>query len=380
MRRSTIQTILFGMAVLMGSHSIAAEESNSPSQARRILYNLDGCSCMFYKKNVYAPCAITTADLRAIVDELTQPGSQVDTLLVCVNAQVLYYPSKVGTMIGSVMSAEERNESPPHVQRWINNLEGFYARGVDPYAVILAEAKKRGLETIVSYRMNDAHGNNFLLGTFYQQHPEYRLGAGLNFGQEAVREYTFRILEEIVQRYDCDGIELDFNRFPTFFSDHTSEERIAMTNGLVERVHEMIGRESERRNRPMVLSARVPTSYEQCREIGLDPVIWTSQGWLDFLTVSEFLHVRYDLPVKPWKERISGVPVYASIECTEGSALEQCLTAEKYARAARHLWDDGADGIYLFNFFTTREWHEQSFEPPFEVLKELGDRQKLADR
>ncbi len=74
MRRSTIQTILFGMAVLLGSHSIAAEESNSPSQARRILYNLDGCSCIFYKKNVYAPCAITTADLRAIVDELTQPG------------------------------------------------------------------------------------------------------------------------------------------------------------------------------------------------------------------------------------------------------------------------------------------------------------------
>ncbi len=74
-------------------------------------------------------------------------------------------------MIGSVMSAKERNESPPHVQRWINNLEGFYARGVDPYAVILAEAKKRGLETIVSYRMNDAHGNNFLLGTFYQRHP-----------------------------------------------------------------------------------------------------------------------------------------------------------------------------------------------------------------
>ena len=87
-----------------------------------------------------------------------------------------------------------------------------------------------------------------------------------------------------------------------------------------------------------------------------------------------------DLPVKPWKERISGVPVYTSIECTEGSALEQCLTAEKYARAARHLWDDGADGIYLFNFFTTREWHEQSFEPTFEVLKELGDRQKLPAR
>ena len=91
----------------------------------------------------------------------------------------------------------------------------------------------------------------------------------------------------------------------------------------------------------------------------------------------EFLFVRYDLPVKPWKELIQQVPVYASIECTEGKKLEQCLTAEKYRRAARHLWNDGADGIYLFNFFTTREWDDQSFEPPFEVLRELGDPKTL---
>jgi len=359
------------------SNCSMAEEQRAPQKTRRILYNCDGCSCMFYKKDVYTPSEITQDDLRAITDELKQPESQVDTFLLCVNAQVLFYPSKVGTMIGSVMSADDRKGLPAHVQQWIVNLEGFHASGVDPYAVILAEAKKRGLETLISYRMNDAHGNNFLLSAFHHEHPEYRLNGGLEFGQEPVRDYTFRIIEEIAQRYDCDGIELDFNRFPTYFSGGESEERIATINSLVERIRTMIEGESKRRNRRLVLAARVPTSYQQCQEIGLDPVAWANEGWIDFLTVSEFLFVRYDLPVKPWTEKVQPVPVYASIECTEGSKLEQCLTAEKYRRASRHLWSDGADGIYLFNFFTTREWHDQSFEPPFEVLEELGSLKTL---
>jgi len=32
---------------------------------------------------------------------------------------------------------------------------------------------------------------------------------------------------------------------------------------------------------------------------------------------------------------------------------------------------------YLFNFFTTRENGKDAFEPPFEVLKDLGDRKRL---
>ena len=47
---------------------------------------------------------------------------------------------------------------------------------------------------------------------------------------------------------------------------------------------------------------------------------------------------------------------------------------ETYRRIARELWDAGADGIMLFNFFTTREYGAESWEPPFEVLRELGDR------
>ena len=174
-------------------------------------------------------------------------------------------------------------------QQRFRNVEAMFARGVNPYARLLAEAKNRGLEALLSYRMNDAHGMAFLHCKLCREHPEYRLGAGLDFGHEAVRDYTFRIIEEAVRRYDCDGIELDFNRFPAFFQAGTSEERIAKINSLVERIRTMIDRESKRRNKPLVLAARVPSDYRQCRTIGCDPAVWAKSGWINFLTVSEFL-------------------------------------------------------------------------------------------
>lgn len=396
MNRMRTIVLLVGVIAAVGPHEQfcgAAEPAAPATRQRRILYNNDGSSPMFLKKGTYKPGPVSEQDLRAIVDELTQPGSQVDTLILNVNAQITFYPSKVGTMIGSLLTPEERKNPKIFYQEILNqligNLESFFSRGVDPYALILARAKEQpGLEALISFRMNDAHEGGVESPNrckLWLDHPEYRLdggysrGFGLDFGYEEVREYTYRVIEEAVQRYDCDGIELDFNRFPTFFKEGEggSAKHVAAINQLVQRVRQLTIEEGKKRNKHLILAVRVPTSYDYCLQNGLDPVEWANQGWIDFLTVSEFLFVRYDLPIAPWKKLIKNIPVYGSIECAEGNPFESCLTPDKYRRAARHLWADGADGVYLFNFFTTREWKEQGFEPPFEVLTELGDPTKL---
>ena len=80
---------------------------------------------------------------------------------------------------------------------------------------------------MLTFRMNDDHGNEFLRTQFLVDHPDWRLGTkqyqgkgAMDFARDEVREYTFRLIEEAVRRYDSDGIELDFNRFPVFF-DHS---------------------------------------------------------------------------------------------------------------------------------------------------------------
>ena len=45
-----------------------------------------------------------------------------------------------------------------------------------------------------------------------------------------------------------------------------------------------------------------------------------------------------------------------------------------------YLVEQGAaDGVYLFNFFTTREHGAESWEPPFGVLRTLGSSPEEAD-
>jgi hypothetical protein len=79
---------------------------------------------------------------------------------------------------------------------------------------------------------------------------------------------------------------------------------------------------------------------------------------------------RGDLPIALWKKAITTVPVYGGIECTKGSGKKN-LTADEYRHAAAELGRAGADGVYLFNFFTSREGGEAAYEPPFEVLHNL---------
>jgi len=368
--------LLFGLPV-----SVLA--GGASQRERRILYNFDGDSCMWTRAGSKEPVAINVDDLKKLIDEIAYDGSQVDTMLVCISAQVMYYPTTVGTMRGTLTAPEERGKWRASEQQRFKNMERLFNAGIDPYATMLAEAQKRGLEALLTFRMNDAHGNDFLRTKFWEDHPEFRLkGGALDFGHEEVREYVFRLIDEAVQRYDCDGIELDFQRFPTYFADGTSEDWVTKINSLVERVRKMVNAVGKERGRKLLLAARIPSdygksppSYEKSLEIGCDPVAWARNDWVDFLVVTEFYIQRYDLPIAPWKALITKVPVYGSIECTEaGSGIENWLTAEKYRRAAKHLWADGADGIYLFNFFTCREKGEVAREPPFEVLAEIGDR------
>jgi hypothetical protein len=367
------------------STSAPATANQKTLRTRRALYNFDGDSCLFTKAGGKGPVAINVDDVKRLIEEVAYEGSCVDTVLVCVNAQVIYYPTKVGTMRGALSTSEERAAWPASEKQRFANLKTFFEDGVDPYAVMLSEARLRGREALLTFRMNDDHGNDFLRTQFMVDHPDWRLGTepyrgkgAIDFGRDEVRDYIFRLIEEGVRRYDCDGIELDFNRFPAFFKDGSTDERVAKMNTLVERVRKMLDFVGRERNRRLVLAVRVPSNYgrtpptpESSRQIGCDVADWVKRDWADFVTVSEFLFERGDLPIGQWKQAITTVPVYGGVECTRGGG-QMNLTAEDYRNAATQLIKAGADGVYLFNFFTSRELGEKAYEPPYEVFRDLN--------
>ena len=373
-------------------HALAQQQSEPGSQLtrkRRVLYNFDGDSCMTRKAGSKRPVPVNVADIKRLIEEVAYDGSRVDTVLVCINAQVMYYPTQIGTMRGTHSTPAEREKWSAAEQQRFENMQAFFTAGIDPYAVMLAETKRRGREALLTFRMNDDHGNDFLRTQFLADHPDWRLGTeqyhgsgAMDFARDEVRDYTFRLIEEAVRRYDCDGIELDFNRFPSFFKDNTVAERVAKMNSLVKRVRQMLDQVGQERGGQLVLAVRVPSNFgntpptpETAKNLGCDVPAWVEQGWVDFVAVSEFLYERGDLPIASWKQAITSVPVYGGIECTKGGGAKN-LRADEYRHAATQLIKAKSDGVYLFNFFTSREEGEEAYEPPFEVLGDLGAAQK----
>ncbi len=367
------------VAVLLLAPSTPSRAEN-PVRQRRILVNYDGGSTLYSKKGSQGPVRLTAEDLREAIREVSFEGSQVDTVLLCVNAQVMYYPTKVGTMLGSLATPEEKKKLPRNIQQWIANLNHFVKRGIDPWAVMVAEAKRQKREVLLSFRMNDGHDGVHLETRFWRDNKKFHCfdpdqGHTLNYGHKEVRDHMFLLIQEAVRRYDCDGIELDFNRFPILFKGGTTTERIAKMNSFVRRLRTMLDAEGKKRKRRLVLGVRpptenydVPATYKGSRKVGCDPVAWARNGWIDFVTVSRFLSVTFDLPVAPWKKLITEVPVYGCIEIVD-KKNGVALTPRQYRRAAQHIWSEKADGVYLFNFLITREG---STEPAFEVLKQIG--------
>ena len=67
----------------------------------------------------------------------------------------------------------------------------------------------------MTFRMNDAHGNDFLRTTFWQDHPECRLPNGaLDFSRAEVRDYVGTLIEEVADRYDAGRDRIGFPALP----------------------------------------------------------------------------------------------------------------------------------------------------------------------
>src|SRR5690606_28415521 len=149
------------------------------------------------------------------------------------------------------------------------------------------------IEVQWAMRMNDTHDNSnpLLLPQFKKDNPQLLFGGGsgvrpkhggatgVDYAQPEVREKAFRIIEEVAQNYDVDGVHLDFFRHPVFFKSVAQggvadEAQREMMTDLIRRVRQMLLARGRERGKPLLLTTRVPDSVEYCRQIGLDIETW----------------------------------------------------------------------------------------------------------
>ena len=347
---------------------------------RRVIFNNDGNEPVYLCKN-------TTAE--ELLSHRTTPliGSQVDSLFYCTWSSGFGLFTH-GTKVGQVMDSKEGLFSK-------NMTAEMLAAGTDPLRVMVDFGHKNGMEVFWSFRLNDTHDGSatdygpimFRANRLKQEHPEWLNGSptskpkfgawsSVDFTRPEIRDLAFRYVEEVCQNYDVDGVELDFFRHPVFFkraavsgTECNDEERGLMTD-LLRRIRAMTETVGLKRGKPLLVAVRVPDSVEYCRAIGLDLERWLAEGQVDLLIASGYFQLNdWSYSVKLAHKH--GVKVYPSFDesrVRDPDALKLRRTLGTYRGRALTAWNEGADGLYLFN----------SFNPSSPIWRELGSPDKLA--
>jgi len=347
--------VMLAFLVCLGSLSLVAR-ADSPAPQRRILYNNDGM-CMFVGESYTTP-----DDIRTFVDKAAD--TQVDTYIICAACMVSYFPSTTVEWLGD--GREPPPDGDPNFTRAAQNIERLVAQGHDPLGIAINRAKEQGMEVWLTYRMNDVHDSHLddsiLFSSFWRNHPEYRVGTGdwrdaaLNYALPQVRQHYYDRIEEVVNRYGSmiDGLELDWQRFPSYFKPGEAEQNIPTLTGFVGDVHTLISQYNQQHASSLELSARVLPSAQKSRAIGLDPVGWANAGLIDSLTASRFLYNDESfLDIGGYKESTTNIPVYGAMDMRRSPNVP--MTPLDFKLEAGELQRCGSDGTYIFNLRTRTE-------------------------
>lgn len=310
---------------------------------------------------------MTLDGLQAFVDQYA--NTNVSHLFLCPNAMKASYRSKVWDAIWDLKGTQK----PPTEEfaiKWVENARLLDERGLDPYAVWIARCREKGISPWISMRMNDVHNaddvNNYIHNSFWCEHPEYWRVPGaqgwveraFDYGIPEVREHHMAFIRELLERYDPDGLELDWMRFGYHFKPGKEAEGSEILTQFMKDARALTKAWSAKRGHAIKLGVRVPTHPDAAKGLGMDGVRWVQEGLVDMLVPTPFWATAdFDIPMELWRERI-GEPAKTIVLAAGQEVLlraypsaiqiENDITSVR-GFAAAHL-HRGADQIYLFNY------------------------------
>jgi hypothetical protein len=183
---------------------------------------------------------------------------------------------------------------------------------------------------------------------------------------------------------------LDFLRHICYFRETRLYQPVTpahrdMLTDMMRQIREHVLAASQRRGKPILLSARVLQTMALNQRFGLDVERWVEEGYLDLVTVGG----GFDPFTSPGKELVDwcharNVPAYG---CITAEGLDQGgwsgppvphselseHSQQSWRAAAANTWALGVDGIMTFNLSADRTGIELSRN----VLREIGDQENL---
>ena len=254
--------------------------------------------------------------------------------------------------------------------------------------------------------MNDNHYTHFngerdvpTMDPLWRDHEAWRIPdmggvrTVMNYHVPEVREWYYAILEELIQNYDVDGLELDFMRGHTYFAEGEIEKGVPVMTDFVRKIRGMLDTIGRSRGKELKLCVRLPWNIGHCLRRGFDVEVWHKEALIDMINVSPSNRITAETNVEGYRKAMPDAVIYGEVHFYWGLAKApyglggaRLSTKQIYETSAHSLWEQGADGISVFNFAYCRDhtFHDPRLhcfihpEPQFEILQTICDRQYLA--
>ncbi len=352
----------------------------TPRGKRRILYVSDPSSIA---TNMISDPA-EESDLRRWVDIVADSGVDTFDQEVFSQGWTVYWRSPN-------LEYDQRHQH----QRFLPMLE----RGTTPLEVLIDQCRTRGLSFIAGFRVNDDHAfqarqQGVGIAGFIESNPDlrmkevpqgdyYKMAEPLDFTHEPVRDFTFGVVEEVVQRFDLDGIEMCM-RDHAYFPPGTGRQRAHLMTDMFRKVRALLDDAGARKGRKLAAGVRVPATIDECADLGLDVPAWIAEGLIDYVSPQDSMYADFNLPYESWSEltRASDCMLYPALQPWSSNRrrarMDQIMLNSANTRALAHtFYGAGADGVSIYNHFCAM-WNEPFYPYPMQIFHQLRDPEIIA--
>lgn len=306
--------------------------------------------------------------LRAIVDQYADAGARA-LVWGCGNNLAWSYTPKVQEAWCDRVPTEE-----PALAVLAGVQRSWLTAGTDPLAVVSEQATTRGLSVLAGFRLNRFIAK-FGVETWFTRNPHLMLSEAscplyastrsANLALPEVKEHFVRHSIDVVERYDIDGLHLEFMRAVPFFERDEPNKCEHMLEFL-RMLRAELDRIGSRRGRPMKLSvwSGTPENYRIIRNglfppefldlayLGIDPKAWAAEGLVDILMLSAWSGVAgqrdHVFQVEPWMTVTRGtrMKVFPMVNNAADVSDPESLREAEQTIAE---YDGKSDGVFLFN-------------------------------
>ncbi|MGA9118370.1 MAG: family 10 glycosylhydrolase [Bacteroidota bacterium] len=266
---------------------------------------------------------------------------------------------------------------------WAENLTGVMGRnpGWDPLAYLIDQAHAAGIEVHAWFNVFKIHSNNSVpvsedhpLRKFPQWSFRYQGEDWMDPGYPGVRNYTAGVILDLVRKYDIDGINLDYMRYPG--SDVPDDRSYAQYGRSTPRdewraknVDDFVSAvyDSVMACKPWVKVGSSPvgaigTSLDRSssgtlRKYAQDAPLWLRNGKQDYIAPQLYWTINgtkttsgFSSLLERWRRWAGDRHVYAGIAAYKPEVMKQVQDQIAAARAF------GAEGEAFFRYQNVREY------------------------